>query len=122
MDEIVDNLSLYYGKRIVPGKTLLFFNEIQECVAAWSSLKHFTIDGRYDVIASGSLLGVPLPNNKKGPVEPLIPTGYQEEITMYALDFEELLWANGIDTDLIGRLRQRIRNKDDLLGLPRILE
>ena len=41
---------------------------------------------------------------------------------MYPLDFEEFLWANGIDTDLIGRLRQRIRNKDDLLGLPRILE
>ena len=114
VDEIVDNLSLYYGKRIVPGKTLLFFDEIQECVAAWSSLKHFTIDGRYDVIASGSLLGVSLPNNKKDPVEPLVPTGYQEEITMYALDFEEFLWANGIDTDLIGRLRQRIRNRDGL--------
>ena len=114
VNEIVDNLSLYTGKTIVPGKTLLFFDEIQECLPAWSSLKYFTIDGRYDVIASGSMLGVTLPHKRNEDVDPLVPTGYQEEITLHSLDFEEFLWANGIGTDTIDKMRIRIRNLEPL--------
>jgi predicted AAA+ superfamily ATPase len=58
-DEIVKRMMLYYGReRFVPGKALIFSDEVRECPEAYSSLKTFTIDGGYDVIASGSLPGV----------------------------------------------------------------
>ena len=114
VERIVENLELLTGTDITPGKTLLFFDEIQECMSAWSSLKYFTMDGRYDVIASGSLLGVTLPHKRNEDIDPLVPTGYQEEVTMHSLDFEEFLWANGIAPNVIENLRIRIRNREPL--------
>ena len=82
------------GARIVPGKTLLFFDEIQECPAARASFKYLAQDGRCDVIGSGSLLGVRF---RELDDAPSLPVGYEEQVTMRPLDFEEFLWARGYD-------------------------
>ncbi|MDD6462070.1 MAG: ATP-binding protein [Bifidobacteriaceae bacterium] len=86
-------------KKILPGKTLIFLDEIQECPEALTSLKFWTLDGRYDVIASGSLLGIDYRRASSYPV------GYVDYLHMHALDFEEFLWAIGISSDLIDSLR-----------------
>lgn len=78
----------------IPGKTLLFFDEIQSYPDIATSLKFFSIDGRYDVICSGSLLGV---NYKQ--IES-ISVGFKEDYEMYSLDFEEFLWAKGYDDSI----------------------
>lgn len=81
------------------GKTLIFLDEVQECPEAITALKFFTIDGRFDVIASGSLLGI----DYKRPSS--YPVGYVEYLKMYALDFEEFLWSQNIGDDMISSLR-----------------
>ncbi len=79
---------------ISPESTLLFFDEIQECPEAITSLKFWTADGRYDVIASGSMLGI----DYKRPSS--YPVGYVDYLTLTGLDFEEFLWAQGVSRDL----------------------
>lgn len=78
-------------KRLVPGKTLIFFDEIQECPDITTSLKFFDQEGKYDVICSGSLLGIHY--NKITSVS----VGYKIDYEMYSMDFEEYLWAVGYD-------------------------
>ena len=73
----------------IPGDTLIFFDEIQEYMDATTSLKFFKIDGSFDVICSGSSLGVNYKNVSS------VSVGYKEDYTMYSMDFEEFLWANG---------------------------
>ena len=87
-------------KKIIPGDTLIFLDEIQECEEAITSLKFWTIDGRYDVIASGSMLGIDYKRASSFPV------GYVEFIDMYGLDFEEFLWSQGITSELIKGVRK----------------
>ena len=107
---------------IQPGTTLIFLDEIQDCPRAKEALKSFTLDGRYDVIASGSMLGVDIPKDiddegswkSENDIEPLEPTGCDEQITMYALDFEEFCWANGIKESEISKLRESIREKKEI--------
>ena len=72
-------------KKIAPGKTLIFLDEIQECQEALTSLKFWAIDNRFDVIASGSLLGIDYKRASSYPV------GYVDYLRMYGLDFEEFL-------------------------------
>ena len=79
----------------VEGKTLVFFDEIQECPNARTAIKFLVEEHRYDFIESGSLLGI----NYK-PVTSY-PVGYEQELKMHPLDFEEFLWANGVSTDVI---------------------
>ena len=86
---------------VVPGQTCLIFDEIQECPEARASLKFFHLDGRYDIIATGSLLGIH--GYKEAPSS--IPVGYEEHLDMYPLDFEEFLWANGLPQAVIDKLR-----------------
>ena len=86
--------------KIVPGKTLLFLDEIQECGEARTALKFLSGDGRCDVVASGSLLGI---QHKK---VRSVPVGYEEPATMHSLDFEEYLWAKGYSEGQIGGLRE----------------
>ncbi|MBQ8306738.1 MAG: ATP-binding protein [Blautia sp.] len=86
-------------KMIIPGKTLIFLDEIQECQEAVTSLKFWALDNRYDVIASGSLLGIDYKRASSYPV------GYVDYLTMHGLDFEEYLWGIGITEDMIGALR-----------------
>ena len=82
------------------GKTVIILDELQECPEARTALKFFKLDGRYDIIATGSLLGV------KGYGEPKsVPVGYETMLTMVPMDFEEFLWANGIDEKLIALLK-----------------
>lgn len=85
-------------KKIIPGKTLIFLDEIQECPEAITSLKFWAIDNRYDVITSGSLLGIDYKRSSSYPV------GYVDYLKMYGLDFEEFLWAMGISEDMIENL------------------
>ena len=111
VDTIVLNLSaLIPGSRFVEGKTCIVFDEIQECREARTALKSFHIDGRYDVIATGSLLGVKgygegRRDGSEAAGQDSIPVGYETVIDMYPLDFEEFLWANGIGDAVIGAVR-----------------
>ncbi|MCL2811320.1 MAG: AAA family ATPase [Clostridia bacterium] len=87
------------GVELVPGQTLLFLDEIQSCPRARTALKFLTQDGRFDVIASGSLLGI---NYKE---VPSYPVGYVEHLEMYSLDFEEFLWASGVTPGSVADIR-----------------
>ncbi len=94
--------------RFIPHKTLIIFDEIQECANARAALKPFVEDGRYDVIATGSLLGIRGYNKKKGKG---VPTGSEHIVYMYPLDFEEFLWAKGISVDVIDYLKECFEKK-----------
>lgn len=95
----------YPERRISPGETLIFLDEIQECPEAITSLKFWSIDGRYDVIASGSLLGIDYHRASSYPV------GYVDYLHMSALDFEEFLWSKGVQNDLIDKLREMFEKR-----------
>ena len=97
---ILINLSAMGFGPLVPGKTLIFFDEIQACPAARTAIKFLVEDGRYDYIESGSLLGI-----NYGEVSSF-PVGYEHEVQMFPLDFEEFLWASGIGADIISALRE----------------
>lgn len=95
------------GVRMIPGKTLIFLDEIQKCASARTALKFMAEDGRYDVIASGSLLGLSYGRDADNEVEEVesIPVGYEIPLMMYSLDFEEFLWAHGYADEAIEYLR-----------------
>jgi predicted AAA+ superfamily ATPase len=123
VDDILLNLStLIKGVTFTPGDTCFIFDEIQECPEARTSLKFFKEDGRFDVIATGSLLGVQgYGNDKKKQHRKLVlnqdlginsvPVGSEEIIEMYPLDFEEFLWANGINEEIIEALKRFYREE-----------
>ena len=118
VDNILLNLSAQIkGGKFIPGETCFIFDEIQECPEARTSLKFFNEDGRFDVIATGSLLGVQgygeefkkrrrKKLNKKELGINSVPVGNEYIIEMYPLDFEEFLWANGLNQDVIEALRK----------------
>lgn len=109
VDRILMDLSAAMpGIKLLPHKTLIIFDEIQECSNARASLKPFVEDGRYDVIATGSLLGIKGYNKKVGKG---IPTGFEKIIYMYPLDFEEFLMAKGISTDVINYIKNCYVNR-----------
>ena len=87
-----------------PHKTVLLLDEIQECPKAHAALKAFKLDGRYDVIAAGSLLGVKGYGNGSA----MIPVGYETVVNMVPLDFEEFLWVNGITSPVLDLLRKSL--------------
>lgn len=94
--DIIKNISrIDPGKKFIPQKTLIFFDEITEFPDIATALKFFKIDGRFDVICSGSMLGV---NYKKIEHNSV---GYKTDYTMYSMDFEEFLWANGYDSSVV---------------------
>ena len=96
VDSIIKNISLLNPRLdIKPGETLLFFDELQACPDCATSLKSFKQDGRYDVICSGSLMGVYYQQIESNSV------GFKEDYLMHSMDFEEFLWANGYDNRLI---------------------
>lgn len=103
IDHITMMLSALLGNDavFVPGETVLILDEIQECPEARTALKFFKLDGRYDVIGTGSLLGVR--GYRKAPRS--IPVGYETVVEMFPLDFEEFLWANGISDAMITMLK-----------------
>ena len=123
VDEILFELSAQIkNANFVPGQTCFIFDEIQDCPDARTSLKFFKEDGRFDVIATGSLLGVQGYGEKKRKMKlkkkdniqlgkNSIPVGYEEIVEMYPLDFEEFLWANGISEQVIAFLKDCMVNE-----------
>lgn len=116
VDTIILNLSaLIPGSRFIKGKTCIILDEIQECKEARTALKSFHIDGRFDVIATGSLLGVKgyggIKNKKEEEGQDSVPVGYETMIDMYPLDFEEFLWANGIGDTVIDSVKSCFKNE-----------
>ena len=94
--DIIKNISLIDpSKRFIPQKTLIFFDQITEFPEIATSLKFFCIDGRFDVICSGSMLGVNYRKIESNSV------GYKKDYEMFSLDFEEFLWAKGYDDTTI---------------------
>ena len=90
VDTIIRNISLINPNfNFTPGKTLIFFDEIGDCINATTSLKSFNIDGRYDVICSGSLMGINYQEIESNSV------GNKQDYEMNSMDFEEFLWAKG---------------------------
>ncbi|UKK62395.1 ATP-binding protein [Prevotella communis] len=110
------------GVSFTPGDTCFIFDEIQECPEARTSLKFFKEDGRFDVIATGSLLGVQGYGDEKKkqrrrlvelkePGINSVPVGSEDIIEMFPLDFEEFLWANGLSEDVVETLRKCYREE-----------
>ncbi len=93
---------------LVPNETIIFLDEIQNCPRARTALKFLSIDKRFDVIASSSLLGI---NYKE---VPSFPVGYVENFEMHSLDFEEFLWANGISNSGIDLLREYFEKDEEV--------
>ena len=99
VDAILKNISLLNPEfKFVPGETIFFFDELQACPNCATSLKFFKIDGRFDVICSGSLMGINYKEIESNSV------GYKEDYEMHSMDFEEFLWAKGYSDDFIDEL------------------
>ena len=114
VDTIILNLSaLIPDCRFLEGRTCIVLDEIQECKEARTALKSFHIDGRFDVIATGSLLGVKGYGKSKKVQEgqDSVPVGYETVVDMYPLDFEEFLWANGISGRVIDSVKSCFENE-----------
>lgn len=105
---IIDLSALIPSSHFEENNTVIIFDEIQECANARSSIKPFCEDGRFDIIATGSLLGIKGYNKKKGKG---VPTGFERIVYMKPMDFEEFLWAKGISEDVINYLRECYENK-----------
>ena len=96
VDEVIKEITLRRPEiEIIPNETLIFFDEMQDCVSTATSLKAFKEDGRYDVICSGSLMGI---NYKKIESNSV---GNKEDYTLHSMDFEEFLWAKGYKEEII---------------------
>ena len=109
IDNLIMLLSALLGKEAVfeAGETVLVLDEIQDCPEARTALKFFRIDGRYDVIGTGSLLGV----KGYGKEPKSVPVGSETVIDMYPLDFEEFLWANDISESVITALQESLNTE-----------
>lgn len=96
VDTILKNITMLDpGVRLIPGKTLIFFDELQKCPNCATSLKSFCQDRRYDVICSGSLMGIYYEEIESNAV------GFKEDYLMHSLDFEEFLWAKGYSEEQV---------------------
>ena len=101
---IIKNITLLDpSKKFVPGKTLILFDELQEFPDIATSLKSFCADGRYDVICSGSLLGIHYKKIHSNSV------GYKSDYEMRSMDFEEFLWARGYGEDTVQDMLEHMR-------------
>ena len=104
VDTIIKNISLRNPNfEFIPGETLIFFDELQDCINCATSLKSFNQDGRYDVICSGSLMGINYNEIESNSV------GNKEDLEMYSMDFEEFLWAKGYKENQIDALYDHIK-------------
>ena len=118
MDDFIKSISalpnenrLIKNSSMVPGKTILIFDEIQDCPNARSSLRYFKEDRRFDVICTGSMLGVDGYRVSKKPMRG-IPVAGEEIVEMYSMDFEEFLWASGLDDDVISEIKEKADDKE----------
>ena len=103
INEIIKNISLLNPDFIfTPHDTIFFFDELQACPNCATALKFFKLDGRYDVICSGSLMGINYQEIESNSV------GYKEDYEMHSMDFEEFLWAKGYSVDFIEELYEHM--------------
>ena len=108
-ENIIKNISrLDPSKKFINGKTLLFFDELQEFPEISTALKFFCIDGRFDVICSGSMLGIQYQRIESNSV------GYKSDYEMFSLDFEEFLWAKGYNEAFINEILEHMRQHEPL--------
>lgn len=99
VNAILKNISLLNPElKFIPGNTIFFFDELQACPNCATSLKFFKLDGRFDVICSGSLMGISYNEIESNSV------GYKEDYEMHSMDFEEFLWAKGYNDDFTADL------------------
>lgn len=117
-DDLLLRISMFFGDKMVPGKTVVFLDEIQllyssaqkedgdSSIDLITAMKPLTESGDYRFILSGSLLGV----NVKDVL--LYPLGYMDEYKMYPLDFEEFLWAKGVGTNAIEAIYEHFKNRE----------
>ena len=112
VDNIIKNITLKMPEiEINEHDTLIFFDEMQECVSTATSLKAFNEDGRYDVICSGSLMGINYKEIESNSV------GNKEDYIMKSLDFEEFLWAKGYSDEQIEDLYQHMKKLKPLSNI-----
>ena len=112
VNTLISNISLRFPDiNIKPENTLLFFDEIQECPKARLAFKSFANDGRFNVIGSGSYLGIN--GYVIGDTTPA-PTGYDDVYQMKTMDFEEFLWAIGYSADQINKLVDCFNKKEPI--------
>lgn len=107
-DEILKRLTAYIrGFSLIPGETLIFLDEIQRCGNARTAIKFLAEDLRFDVISSGSLMGLTYgeDGDEDTEIPQSVPVGYETQMTLYSLDFEEFLWAYGYEEKSISILR-----------------
>lgn len=105
-EDIIRNISrIDPGKKFEQGQTLIFFDELQEYPEIATALKFFCIDGRFDVICSGSLLGIHYKRIESNSV------GYKSDYDMYSMDFEEFLWAKGYGDEVVEELLEHMRTQ-----------
>ncbi len=105
---ILLNLSVMGYGPFEDGNTLVFFDEIQSCPEARTAIKFLVEDTELDFIESGSLLGINYKDVSSFPV------GYEYQIDMYPMDFEEFLWACGVGEDVIEVAREAYENVEEL--------
>ncbi|MCD7923051.1 MAG: AAA family ATPase [Clostridiales bacterium] len=111
VDDLILKLSLYGEKKITPGETYLFFDEIQRYKEVVTKIKFWVEDGRYQYILSGSLLGVEIVNLRSAPV------GYLKSVTMYPLDFEEFIQIFEVSDAVLAHLKESFLQKKPVDGL-----
>ena len=103
--ELLMRISAFTRKKLVPGKTLIFFDEVQECDEMVTAIKFLVDEGSYRYVMSGSLLGVELKDLRS------VPVGYMGELEMYPLDLEEFAKALGIGEEVMGHLKECYENQ-----------
>lgn len=109
VNTIITNLTAYTRQPMEPGETLVFFDEVQECPNVRTAIKFLVEDGRFDYIESASLLGTKHKTVKS------LPVGFEEIYHMYPMDFEEFLWANGVQDATIQYLKTCMDTKVPVL-------
>lgn len=108
---IIEGITALSMKQLIPGDTLILFDEIQECPNARTAIKFLVEDGRFDYIETGSLLGV------KNKIVKSLPVGFEELYTMYPMDFEEFILANGLQQSTVDSLRKSYEDKTPILDV-----
>ena len=109
VDILLKNISLLNPEfKFILGDTLFFFDELQACPNCATSLKFFKQDGRFDVICSGSLMGINYREIESNSV------GYKEDYEMHSMDFEEFLWAKGYSDDFVEELYRHMLQLEPL--------
>jgi len=113
VDDLIVSLSAFnLGTKFIPYKTIIILDELQECANARAAIKPFMEDGRFDIICTSSLLGLRGYNKK---VSKGVSTGFEKVITMKPMDFEEYLWAIGLEKSVIDYIKKAFIDKTQVI-------